>query len=65
MTPALLSMRGHLINFLKYFMVGGVATLFDLGIFTLFAVWLLFNYLVVGAVGFLVGTAINYVLCVR
>jgi len=58
-------MRVHLLNLVKYAIVGGCATIFDLGIFAVFAVWLPFNYLVVGGVGFLLGTAINYVLCVR
>jgi putative flippase GtrA len=58
-------MRVHLLNLVKYAIVGGCATVIDLGIFAVFAVWLPFNYLVVGGVGFLLGTAINYVLCVR
>ena len=58
-------MRGHFLNLIKYLIVGGCATVVDLGIFAVFAVYLPFNYLVVGGVGFLVGTAINYALCVR
>lgn len=58
-------MRTHLSNLAKYFVVGGTAAVFDLGIYTIFAVWLPFNYLMIGGIGFLVGTAVNYVLCVR
>ena len=58
-------MHGHLLNLVRYIVVGSIATAFDLGIFVLFAIWLPFNYLLVGGIGFVVGTAVNYVLCVR
>ena len=58
-------MRGHLLNLIKYVLVGGIATLVDLCIFAVFALWLPFNYLLVGGIGFAAGTAINYALCVR
>ena len=50
---------------IKYVLVGGIATLVDLCIFAVFALWLPFNYLLVGGIGFAAGTAINYLLCVR
>jgi putative flippase GtrA len=58
-------MRVHLQNLFKYALVGGCATVVDLAVFAVFAVQLHFNYLVVGGAGFLLGTAINYFLCVR
>jgi putative flippase GtrA len=58
-------MRVHLNNLAKYVLVGGCATVADLGVFAVFAVYLPFNYLLVGGAGFLLGTAINYFLCVR
>lgn len=58
-------MRKHLRNFVRYFLVGGTATLIDWGIFALFAVWWSFDYLVVGGVGFVLAAGVNYLLCIK
>ena len=58
-------MRRHFANLLKYFFVGGAAACIDLVVFAAFAVWLELNYLVIGAVGFIIATWVNYVLCIR
>ena len=49
----------------KYFIVGGIAAAFDLLFFILFSTWLNLNYLLVAGVGFVIATAINYVLSIR
>jgi len=49
----------------KYFFVGGFAAAVDLVIFSVFAIWLSGNYLVVGALGVIITTAVNYALCVK
>jgi putative flippase GtrA len=49
----------------KYFFVGGVAALVDISIFALFAKILQFNYLLIGAFGFILATFVNYILSVR
>lgn len=49
----------------KYFFVGGVAASVDIGLFFLFAKLLAYNYLVVGCIGFLLATAVNYFLSIR
>ena len=49
----------------RYFFVGGVAAAFDIGIFFLFAKVAGYDYLLVGCVGFLIATAVNYVLSVK
>lgn len=46
-------------------MVGGVAAIVDFVIFAVFAKWLGFNYLVVGAAGFIIATGLNYLLSIR
>ena len=50
-------------EFFRYFLVGGFAFVCDT--LTLFSLtnYLKVNYLVSGAVGFLVGTAVNYLFC--
>lgn len=58
-------MRRHYLNLVKYFCVGGIAALVDLSLFAVFTLWMSFNYLVVGGIGFLVATAVNYLLCIR
>jgi putative flippase GtrA len=50
---------------IRYFFVGGAAAALDLSIFLVFAKFLGFNYLVVGCVGFILATMLNYVLSVR
>ena len=49
----------------RYFFVGGAAAAVDIGIFFLFAKLAGYDYLLVGCVGFLVATAVNYVLSVK
>jgi len=48
----------------KYFFVGGVSACVDIGLFTIFAIFLGFNYLLVGMCTFLLATAVNYVLSI-
>ena len=48
-----------------YFVVGGVAAAFDLVFFLLFCTWLGFNYLLVGVLGFILATLVNYALSIR
>lgn len=50
---------------IRYGLVGATAATIDFSIFAVFAKWLGFNYLVVGCVGFIVATAVNYILSVR
>lgn len=50
---------------IRYGMVGSVAALLDLAVFAVFAKLLGFNYLAIGAVGFVLATALNYVLSIR
>ena len=50
---------------MKYAVVGGVAAVTDFLIFAIFAKLLNFNYLVVGAIGFIIATTINYFLSIR
>jgi len=49
----------------KYACVGGVAAVTDILIFVVFAKFLALNYLVVGAVGFIIATGVNYALSIR
>ena len=49
----------------RYFFVGGAAAVVDIGIFFLFAKLAGHDYLLVGCVGFLIATAVNYVLSVK
>jgi putative flippase GtrA len=48
----------------RYFLVGGVAAAVDIAIFFVFAKELGFNYQIVGAVGFVIATLVNYFLSV-
>ena len=50
---------------IRYAAVGATATAVDFLIFTVFAKVLGFNYFWVGATGFIIGTVINYMLCIR
>lgn len=52
-------------TFARYFLVGGTAAAVDLSFFVVFSTWLGFNYLIVGAVGFIIATLVNYVLSIR
>ncbi len=49
----------------RYFFVGGIAAVVDIVIFFLFAKILGFNYLLIGAVGFIIATLINYLLSIK
>ena len=49
----------------RYFFVGGAAAAVDIGLFFLFAKSFGFNYLVVGCIGFIIATAVNYFLSIR
>ena len=49
----------------RYFFVGGAAAAVDIGIFFVFAKLAGHDYLLVGCVGFLVATAVNYALSVK
>jgi putative flippase GtrA len=50
---------------IRYFFVGSVAALIDITIFFLFAKLAGFNYLIVGAIGFILATLVNYILSIR
>ena len=49
----------------RYALVGGTAAIVDFVIFLVFAKLMGFNYLWVGGIGFVISTAVNYVLSVR
>ena len=49
----------------RYFGVGAIAATVDFLIFAVFAKFLNFNYLAVGAIGFIIATTVNYFLSIR
>jgi putative flippase GtrA len=49
----------------KYFLVGGVAALVDIGLFTFFAGYLGFPWLPVSIATFILATTVNYILSIR
>ena len=49
----------------RYAAVGGAAALIDFLLFAVFAKILGFNYLLVGAAGFIIATTVNYFLSIR
>ncbi len=49
----------------RYFFVGGASAVVDIGIFFVFAKLAGYDYLLVGCIGFLVATAVNYALSVK
>jgi putative flippase GtrA len=49
----------------RYALVGGTAAVIDFLIFAIFAKWWGYNYLLVGAIGFIIATAVNYFLSIR
>lgn len=49
----------------KYFFVGGIAAVVDISSFILFASILGYNYLVVGALTFIIATLVNYILSIK
>ena len=50
---------------IKYFFVGGIAAVVDIGLFYLGAGVIGWNYLLVGTVSFTLATLVNYVISVR
>jgi putative flippase GtrA len=48
----------------KYFFVGSLAGIVDLSLFTFFAVFLDFNYMIVSMCSFIVATSTNYLLSI-
>jgi putative flippase GtrA len=54
-----------LVRAARYFVVGGVSAVFDIGFFYVFAKLLGYNYLVVATVGFALAVLVNYFLSVR
>jgi len=50
---------------IRYFVVGGISAIVDIGLFILFAKFIGFNYLLVASCSFLIGTGVNYQLSVR
>jgi len=53
------------VKIFRYFVVGGVAAIVDIGFFFVFAKLAEFNYLVVAPFGFVLATWVNYELSVR
>lgn len=53
------------LKIVRYFFVGGAAAAVDIGLFFLFAKLLGYNYLMVGCLGFIFATAVNYFLSIR
>jgi len=53
------------LKIVRYFFVGGAAAAVDIGIFFVFAKLAGYDYLLVGCIGFLVATAVNYALSVK
>lgn len=49
----------------RYAAVGATAAVLDFVIFAIFAKFLGFNYLLIGAAGFIIATAVNYFLSIR
>ena len=49
----------------KYFGVGGIAAIVDITIFFIFAKLVGIHYLLVGTVGFLIATYVNYILSIK
>lgn len=49
----------------RYFLVGGIAAVVDISIFSIFAKVLGYNYIFIGAISFTVATFVNYILSIR
>lgn len=49
----------------RYFFVGAIAAMVDIGLFVLLVHGLGFNYLLVGAATFVLATTVNYLLSIR
>jgi putative flippase GtrA len=52
------------LKIVKYFAVGGIAAIVNLGIFFIFAKIMGFNYLLVAAISFVIATLVNYQLSI-
>jgi len=50
---------------IRYFFVGSASAIVDISLFSLFAKYLNYNYILVGFVTFLIATYINYVLSIK
>jgi putative flippase GtrA len=50
---------------IKYFFVGGIAAIVDISLFIIFAKFLSYNYLIVGALTFIIATLVNYTLSIK
>jgi putative flippase GtrA len=53
------------LKIIKYFFVGGTAASVDLTIFYVFAGVYNYNYLLIGAIGFIVATLVNYIMSIN
>jgi putative flippase GtrA len=53
------------INIIKYFFVGGLAAIIDVGLFFIFAKYLSYPYLLVGFITFIIATFVNYYLSIK
>lgn len=62
-TPA--ASRQWLVHFTRYFLVGGVAAVCDLAVFSIMAKYFGVDYLIATAASFAVGTALNFWLCLK
>lgn len=52
-------------SIVRYFLVGGIAAVVDISIFSIFAKVLGYNYIFIGAISFTVATFVNYILSIR
>ena len=50
---------------IRYFFVGSVSAIIDISLFTFFAKYLNYNYIIVGFFTFLIATYVNYLLSVK
>ena len=53
--------KNNIIQFVKYCFVGGLATIFDWGTYSLLLYWNV-EYLAASALGFIIGIIINYII---
>ncbi|NLO17443.1 MAG: GtrA family protein [Arcobacter butzleri] len=52
-------------NIIKYFFVGAMAAIVDIGVFVLLAKVLGYNYILVAIISFVLGTLVNYLLSIK
>ena len=50
---------------IRYFFVGSISAIVDISLFTLFAKYLNYNYILVGFITFILATYVNYVLSIK